>query len=152
MQSLESRSQNPRGLQTLRFWPWDFLRDSIHHSTPSAFPNNVPLFCTALGHSKSRMIFFKYLHWFISCSTFTGLGKFSLLVELHWGGSATIRATTSSLVNKTKFSICFGAINTNYRKQHILAKQNLGFIGNIEQLAIFWVVLALLCNSYDHDF
>ena len=26
------------------FWPWDFPRDSIHHSTPSAFPNNVPVF------------------------------------------------------------------------------------------------------------
>ena len=24
-------------------WPWDFPKDSIHHSTTSAFPNNVPV-------------------------------------------------------------------------------------------------------------
>ena len=33
------------GPAALGFWPWDFPRDSIHHSSPSAFPNNVPLFC-----------------------------------------------------------------------------------------------------------
>ena len=39
-------AKNPRGLQPLRFWPWDFPRDSIHHYTPSAFPHIVPV-CTA---------------------------------------------------------------------------------------------------------
>ena len=35
--------QNPRGLWPLRFWPWDFPRDSIHHDTHSAFTQIVPL-------------------------------------------------------------------------------------------------------------
>ena len=38
------RPKNPLGLWPLGFWPWDLPRDSIHHDTPSAFPNNVPLF------------------------------------------------------------------------------------------------------------
>ena len=28
--------------KNLKFWPWDFPRDSIHHDTPSAFPHIVP--------------------------------------------------------------------------------------------------------------
>ena len=28
----------------LGFWPCDLPRHSIHHDTPSAFPNNVPLY------------------------------------------------------------------------------------------------------------
>ena len=43
MESLgKSRGHIPRGLRPLGFWPWDFPWHSIHHSTPSAFPNNVP--------------------------------------------------------------------------------------------------------------
>ena len=38
-----SRSQNPRGLRPLGFWPWDLPRHNIHHGTSSAFLNNVPL-------------------------------------------------------------------------------------------------------------
>ena len=34
----------PSGLRLLRFWPWDFPRDSIHHDTPSAFPHIVPVY------------------------------------------------------------------------------------------------------------
>ena len=39
----KSRGRNPRGLRLLGFWHWDFPMDSIHHSIPLAFPNNVPL-------------------------------------------------------------------------------------------------------------
>ena len=33
----------PFGPWPLGFWPWDFPRDSIHHDTPSAFPQIIPL-------------------------------------------------------------------------------------------------------------
>ena len=33
----------PRGSPAAKSWPWDFPRDSIHHSTPSPFPNKVPV-------------------------------------------------------------------------------------------------------------
>ena len=34
-------AKNPWNLRPLGFWPWDLIRNSIHHDTPSAFPNNV---------------------------------------------------------------------------------------------------------------
>ena len=38
------------GLRLLGFLPGDLPRDSIHHDTPSAFQNNVPVFrCRAAG-------------------------------------------------------------------------------------------------------
>ena len=37
-----SHGQNPRGLRSLGFWPWDHPRHCNHNDTPSAFPNNVP--------------------------------------------------------------------------------------------------------------
>ena len=39
-----SHGQNPRGLRPLGFLPWGLPRHSIHHDTPSAFPNNVPIY------------------------------------------------------------------------------------------------------------
>ena len=39
-----SRSQNPRGLRPLGFWPWDLPRHNIHHDTSKAFSNNVPVY------------------------------------------------------------------------------------------------------------
>ena len=52
----KSHGQNPRGLRPLVFWPWNFSKDSIHHSTPSAFPNNVYFFFCRnwSGQSKIR--------------------------------------------------------------------------------------------------
>ena len=39
----KSLGQNQWGQRPLWFWPWDFPRDSIHHDTPSAFPQIVPV-------------------------------------------------------------------------------------------------------------
>ena len=33
----------PWGLRAFRLWPYDLPRHSIHHDTPSPFPNNVPM-------------------------------------------------------------------------------------------------------------
>ena len=53
---MESRDQNPRGLWLLGFWPRDFRRDSIHHSTLSAFPNNVPILTVVTTQEKWRFV------------------------------------------------------------------------------------------------
>jgi hypothetical protein len=39
----------PQGLQPFWFLAWDLPRDSIQHDTPSAFPNNVPLFLSSIS-------------------------------------------------------------------------------------------------------
>ena len=77
------------------------------------------------------------LNWFKSFSNFTGLDGFCLVVELHWGGSATNRATTSNFnylqfglskcgkmhVQKTKVQVLTWTIET-LRKGNIKKRRN----------------------------
>ena len=44
---------SPQGLRPLEFGPWDLPRHSIHHSTPSAFPNNVPFLGSGAFYTES---------------------------------------------------------------------------------------------------
>ena len=48
MESLgKSLGKKPQALRPLRFGPWDFPRDSIHHDTPLSLPHIVPIYFLA---------------------------------------------------------------------------------------------------------
>ena len=79
---MESFREVPRakslGPAAPQCWPWDFPRDSIHHSNPLAFPNNVPVFCQPYVYFHTTKILFS-VHYRYTAGTSFHSTKDSLL-------------------------------------------------------------------------
>ena len=115
MESLgKSHGQNPCGLRPLGFWPWDFPRDSIHHDTPSAFPQIVP----RLG----LVLFLQVLlDPFVSSDTWLILDQFVLdlvlvFKEVQWKQKPPITCVTYLVdtLYTLGFNTCSNSTNANF--------------------------------------